>query len=82
MDNDSVAGRTQKLRQDVELLLQEEWRYRKNRTHSLADNSEHDKRKVRLVAIREELKMLVEKTVLERPGKTAVQTSILAAQQR
>jgi hypothetical protein len=51
MDDDSIAGRTQKLRQDMELLLQEEWRYRRSRTHSLADNNEHDKRKVRLVGI-------------------------------
>jgi hypothetical protein len=61
MDDDSIAGRTQKLRQDMELLLQEEWRYRRSRTHSLADNNEHDKRKVRLVGIREELRILVEK---------------------
>ena len=61
MDDDSIAGRTQKLRQDMELLLQEEWRYRRSRTHSLADNNEHDKRKARLVAIREELRILVEK---------------------
>ena len=61
MNDDSIAKRTQKLRQDMELLLQEEWRYRRSRTHSLADNNEHDKRKVRLVAIREELRVLVER---------------------
>jgi hypothetical protein len=61
MDDDSIAGCTQKLRQDMELLLREEWRYRRSRTHSLADNNEHDKRKVRLVSIREELRSLVEK---------------------
>jgi hypothetical protein len=60
-DDDSIAGRAQKLRQDMELLLQEEWRFRRSRTHSLADNNEHDKRKARLVAIREELRILVEK---------------------
>ena len=49
MDDDSIAGRTQNLRQDMELLLGEVWRYRRSRTHSLADNNEHDKRKVRLV---------------------------------
>lgn len=42
MHDDSIAGRTQTLRQDMEVLLQE-------------------KRKVRLVAIREELRLLVEK---------------------
>jgi hypothetical protein len=61
MDDDSIAGRTQKLGQDMELLLQEEWRYRRSRTHSLADNNEHDKREFRLVAIREELRILAEK---------------------
>ena len=60
-DDDSISGRTQKLRQDMELLLGEEWRYRRSRTHSLADNNEHDKRKVRLVGIREELRILIEK---------------------
>ena len=61
MNDDSIAKRTQKLRQDMELLLQEEWRYRRSRTQSLADSNEHDKRKVRLVAIREELRVLVER---------------------
>jgi hypothetical protein len=61
VNDDSIAGRTQKLRQDLELLLREEWRYRRNRTHSEEDNTEHDRRKTRLVAIREELRVLVEK---------------------
>jgi hypothetical protein len=61
VNDDSIAGRTQKLRRDMELLLQEEWRYRRSRTHSDADNTEHDNRKARLVAIREELRILVEK---------------------
>ncbi len=61
MNDDSIAGRAQKLRQDMELLLQDEWRYRRSPTHSNADNTEHDNRKARLVAIREELKILVEK---------------------
>jgi hypothetical protein len=61
MDDNSIAGRTQKLRQDIDLLLEEEWRYRRSRTHSLADKNEHDRRKVRLVDIREQLRSLVEK---------------------
>jgi hypothetical protein len=61
VNDDSIAGRTQKLRRDMELLLQEEWRYRRSRTHSDADSTEHDNRKARLVAIREELRILVEK---------------------
>jgi hypothetical protein len=61
VNNDSIAGRAQKLRQDMELLLQEEWRYRRSPTHSKAENTERDNRKARLVAIREELRILVEK---------------------
>lgn len=61
MNDDSIAGRTQKLRQDLELLLREEWHYRRNPTHSDEDNTEHDRRKTRLVAIREELRVLVDK---------------------
>jgi hypothetical protein len=62
MHDDSIVGHTQKLRQDMELLLEDEWRYRRSRTHSLSENNEHDKRKARLVAIREELRVLVEKS--------------------
>ena len=61
MHDDSIGGRTQTLRQDMEVLLQEEWRYRRSRTRSQAEKAEHDKRKVRLVAIREELRLLVER---------------------
>ena len=61
MNDDSIAKRTRKLRQEMELLLQEEWDYRRNQTHSHEDNAEHDRRKTRLVAIREELRVLVEK---------------------
>jgi hypothetical protein len=61
VNDDSSAKRTRTLRQDMELLLREEWHYRRNRTHSDEDNTEHDSRKTRLVAIREELRVLVEK---------------------
>jgi predicted NUDIX family phosphoesterase len=60
-NDDSIAGRTQTLRQDLEVLLQEEWLYRRSRTRSQAEKADHDKRKIRLVAIREELRLLVEK---------------------
>jgi len=60
-NDDSIAGRTQTLRQDLEVLLQEEWLYRRSRTRSQAEKAEHDKRKIRLAAIREELRLLVEK---------------------
>ena len=60
-NDDSIAGRTQTLRQNLEVLLQEEWLYRRSRTRSQAEKADHDKRKIRLVAIREELRLLVEK---------------------
>jgi hypothetical protein len=61
VSDDSIAARTQKLRQDMVLLLRAEWRYRRSRTHSEAENGDHDRRKARLVAIREELRILAEK---------------------
>ena len=61
MDDSSIAGRTEKLRREIELLQQEEHRYRNRTGHSLADRAEHDKREFRVLAIREELRTLVEK---------------------
>jgi hypothetical protein len=61
MDDSSIAARTEKLRREIELIQQEERRYRNNRSHSPAQNSEHEKREVRVLAIREELRTLVEK---------------------
>jgi hypothetical protein len=61
MDDYSVAGRTGKLRREIELIQQEERRYRNNRSHSLAENADHEKREFRVLAIREELRTLVEK---------------------
>jgi hypothetical protein len=61
MDDSSIAGRTEKLRREIELIQQDECLYRTRRSHSLAENAEHDKREFRVLAIREELKTLVEK---------------------
>ena len=61
MDDSSIAGRTEKLRQEIELIQQEECRYRKHRIHSSVEDAEHDQRKFRALAIREELRTLVEK---------------------
>ncbi len=61
MDDSSIAVRTEKLRREIELIRQEERRYRKNKSHSLAENAEHEKREFRVLAIREELRTLVEK---------------------
>ena len=62
MDDSSIAGRTEKLRREVELIQQGEHTYRVHKNHSLADRAEHDKREFRVLAIREELRTLVEKT--------------------
>ena len=61
MDDISIAGRTEKLRREIELIQQEERRYRNNRRHSLCENAEHEEREFRVLAIREELRALVEK---------------------
>lgn len=61
MDDSSIAERTEKLRREIELIQQEEHTYRSQRSHSLAQNAEHDKREFRVLAIREELRTLVEK---------------------
>jgi hypothetical protein len=61
MDDISIAGRTEKLRREIELIQQEERHYRHNRGHSVADNAEHEKREFRVLAIREELRTLVER---------------------
>jgi len=61
MDDSSVAGRTEKLRREIGLIQQEERDYRSHSSHSLAENAEHGKREFRVLAIREELRTLVEK---------------------
>jgi hypothetical protein len=61
MDDSSIAGRTEKLRREIELIQQEERRYRNHTLHSLAANAEREKREFRVLAIREELRTLVEK---------------------
>jgi hypothetical protein len=57
----SIAGRTETLRREVELIQQEERSYRSHKAHSLAEREEHDRREFRILAIREELRTLVEK---------------------
>jgi hypothetical protein len=61
MDDSSIAARTAKLRREIALIQQEERHYRLNRNHSLAETAEHEKREFRVLAIREELRSLVEK---------------------
>jgi len=61
VDDSSIAARTEELRREIELIQREERRYRNNRNHSLAENAEHQKREFRVLAVREELRTLVEK---------------------
>jgi hypothetical protein len=61
MGDSSIAGHTEKLRREIELILEQEHIYRNRKGHSFADRAEHEKRRSRLVAIRDELKLLVEK---------------------
>jgi hypothetical protein len=61
MDDHSIAGRTEILRREIDLIQQEEQLYRINRRHALAEIAEHQKREFRVLAIREELRALVEK---------------------
>ena len=62
MDENSIAGRTQRLRREIELIQQQEHLYRTHREHSLAENEEHAKREFRALQIREELRALIERT--------------------
>ncbi len=61
MEDISIASYTEKLRREIELILDEDRIYRNRKGHTFADKAEHEKRKSRLVAIRDELKRLVEK---------------------
>lgn len=61
MDDCSIAARTEKLRREIEWIQQEERRYRNHGSHSPIENAEHEKREFRVLAIREELRALVEK---------------------
>jgi hypothetical protein len=61
MDDCSITGQTEKLRREVALIQQEDRNYRNNKSHSLAENAEHEQREFRVLAIREELRTLIEK---------------------
>ena len=61
MDDNSIAGQAEKFRREIELIQQEERNYRNRNGHSLTDREEHEKREFRVLAIREELRTLVEK---------------------
>lgn len=61
MDDSSIAARTEKLRREIALIQQEEHHYRNHKNHSLTEDAAHHKREFRILAIREELRTLVEK---------------------
>lgn len=61
MDDSSIAGRTENLRREIALIQQEERSYRGHGIHSPLDRAEHAEREGRLLAVRDELKTLVEK---------------------
>ena len=64
MDDSSIAGRTHKLSREIDLIQEEERRYRSHRIQSFVDKAAHDKREQRMIAIREELRTLLEKAQL------------------
>lgn len=61
MDDSSIAGRTENLRREIALIQQEERSYCGHGIHSLLDRAAHAEREGRVLAIRDELKTLVEK---------------------
>ena len=61
MVDSSIAGRTEKLRREIELIQQDERLYRSQPRHSLADKEAHVKREFRMLQIREALRTLVER---------------------
>jgi hypothetical protein len=61
MDDSSIAARTEKLRREIELIQQADRTYHSHKNHALSEKEEHDRREQRILAIREELRTLVEK---------------------
>jgi len=61
MDDSSILSRTEKLRRELEVIEQQEREYRTHAHRSLSEKAEHDRRELRVLAIREELRMLIER---------------------
>lgn len=61
MEDNSISERTHKLSQEIDLIQQEERRYRSHSNHAFVDKEAHEKREQRMIAIREELRTLLEK---------------------
>ena len=67
MDYDSsIAGRTVRLRREIALIQEEERYYSGHRYHSPDQRAEHDRREFRVLAIREELRTLIERAKQQR----------------
>ena len=62
MDEYSITARTERLRQEIELIQDDERCYRRRGYQTPDGKLEHDKRQNRLVAIREELRSLFNKS--------------------
>ena len=61
MDDNSIVERTHKLSHEIDLIQQEERRYRRHSNHGFVDKEAHEKREQRMIAIREELRTLLER---------------------
>ena len=67
MDYDSsIAGRTERLRREIALIQEEERYYSGHRYRSPDQRGEHDRREFRVLAIREELRTLIERAKQQR----------------
>jgi hypothetical protein len=58
VDEDSISGRIESLRREIELIREAERNYRIQNHHFRKSKSVHEKRQLRLVQIREELEKL------------------------
>lgn len=61
MRDTSIVERTQQLRREMESLQELELEYRSHKNRSFLERAEHDKRGLRMAAIRDELQILAER---------------------
>jgi hypothetical protein len=61
MGNVSILERTQQLRREMELIQEQELQYRSRKNRSFPERTEHEKRGLRIAAIRDELQILAER---------------------
>ena len=61
VDDPSILERTQQLRREMELLQERELQYRNRKNRSFPEREEHEKRGLRMAAIRDELQILIER---------------------